>query len=201
MKEYLAGEIVLEEVGDNKVSIVPDAVDTSAIPSYLLNTDQLYDATVDAEKSDSEIDSIGQDDEPSPKPAKLDPKMSVFLTRIFENARPIDISQIKDAYVGGNNGSSPNAPVLQQLRDVARMLVFETIPEFIETLKDVINEHPENRIKKLIDNYGQNLEKALLAKNYDLNEQRKFLGKKVGNIENQKEIISNCINKRFGIEP
>jgi hypothetical protein len=161
LKEYLSGEIEIEEADDNKVSMVhgSDADAQVADPGKIEKPE---------DDSDAEL---------LQKPPKLSPKMAILLTRIFENVRPIDIFQVRESYLGGTNGSPQNAPVSHQLRDLSRTLLYENIPDFIENLKDVINEHPENRIKKIIDNYGQNLEKALLAKNYDLNEQRIILGK------------------------
>jgi hypothetical protein len=78
------------------------------------------------EKSEEEISSQALQ-----KPSKLAPKMAIFLTRIFENTRPIDIFQVRESYLGGTNGSPQNAPVSHQLRDLSRTLLFECIPNFL----------------------------------------------------------------------
>jgi hypothetical protein len=55
-------------------------------------------------------------------------------------------------------------------------LIGFVIPQFINILKEVVDKNPSNRVKILLDKYKDKLEEALLAENYDFNEQRKLIG-------------------------
>jgi hypothetical protein len=112
----------------------------------------------------------------SGRPTTISPDTAKFLTILFENARPSDIAEVRNLYpsVGDvkNTDSVPKQP-----RYLAKHLIGVSISDFIEVLNGVVDYYPANRLKILVDKYKDNLEAALLAKDYDINSQRELFGK------------------------
>jgi hypothetical protein len=105
-------------------------------------------------------------------------KMAKFLSILFENTRPVDIAEVRKFYITvGDVNDTDSVP--KQLRYLAKSLVGVSIPDFINVLKGVVAQYPANRLELLLDKYKENLEGALLAEDYDNNEQRTLLGQKL----------------------
>jgi hypothetical protein len=96
--------------------------------------------------------------------------MANYLPILFENTQPIDIAQVRNFYPKRSwEDVEDDDTVQKQIRYLAKHLIGVSIPKFIDTLKQVVALHPTNRLKLLLDRYGDNLEATLLAENYDVN--------------------------------
>jgi hypothetical protein len=149
-------------------------------------------------RSRSIIRDDDDEDPDEPKKRKLEEikylsqSMGKFLSVLFENARPTDIAQVRKSFppVKGVNDTDS---VSKQIRFLVKNLIGFVIPQFIEILKEVVDKNPSNRVKILIDKYKENLEEALLAENYDINEQRRLLCKKLATAKTRKRLSPTAI--------
>jgi hypothetical protein len=87
--------------------------------------------------------------------------------------------------------------VSKQLKDLAKHLIGVSIPDFIHVLNQVVTRHPTNKLKILVDHHKDNLEKALLAEDYDINKQRELMGKKLATATTRKRLSFTALIKEF----